>query len=37
MKVPLVGGQIEDFIIGRLGKEIGAVQVFTDAWIAANR
>jgi uncharacterized protein DUF2505 len=37
VKVPLVGGQIEDFIVGRLGSEIGAVQGFTDAWIAANR
>jgi len=34
--VPLVGGQVEDFIVGRLGKEIGAVQGFTDGWIAAN-
>jgi hypothetical protein len=33
VKVPLVGGQIEDFIVGRLGSEIGAVQSFTDAWI----
>lgn len=37
VNLPLVGGQIEDFIVGRLGKEIGAVQVFTDAWIAAKR
>ncbi len=37
VKVPLVGGQVEDFIIGRLGREIGAVQVFTDAWIGQNR
>ncbi|GAA1433110.1 DUF2505 domain-containing protein [Mycobacterium cookii] len=34
--VPLVGGFIENFIIGRLGDDIGAVQRFTDAWIAAN-
>jgi Protein of unknown function (DUF2505) len=37
VNVPLVGGQVEAFIIGRIGKEIGAVQSFTDAWIAANR
>jgi Protein of unknown function (DUF2505) len=37
VKVPLVGGQIEDFIIGRLASEIGTVQGFTDRWIAANR
>jgi len=37
VKVPLVGGQVEGFIIGRLGSEIGAVQAFTDRWIAANR
>ncbi len=37
VNVPLLGGQVEDFIVGRLGREIGAVQGFTDAWIAANR
>jgi len=37
VNVPVVGGQVEDFIIGRLGNEIRAVQMFTDAWIAANR
>lgn len=35
--VPLVGGLIENFIIGRLGDDIGAVQRFTNEWIAANR
>jgi hypothetical protein len=28
---------IEDFIIRRLGDDIGAVQRFTNEWIAANR
>ncbi len=37
VKVPLVGGFIESFIIGRLGDDIGAVQRFTNEWIAANR
>jgi Protein of unknown function (DUF2505) len=37
VKVPLVGGLIENFIIGRLGADIGAVQSFTNEWIAANR
>ena len=37
VKVPLVGGFIEDFIIRRLGDDIGAVQRFTNEWIAANR
>ena len=36
-RVPLVGGLIENFIIGRLGDDIGAVQRFTNEWIAANR
>jgi hypothetical protein len=35
--VPLVGGLIENFITGRLGADIGAVQRFTNEWIAANR
>ena len=37
VRVPLVGGLIENFIIGRLGDDIGAVQRFTNEWIAANR
>jgi hypothetical protein len=37
VRVPLVGGLIEKFIIGRLGDDIGAVQRFTNEWIAANR
>lgn len=37
VKVPLIGGLIEDFIIRRLGDDIGAVQRFTNEWIAANR
>jgi hypothetical protein len=36
VKVPLVGGFIENFIIGRLGEDIGTVQRFTNEWIAAN-
>ena len=37
VRVPLVGGLIENFVIGRLGDGIGAVQRFTNEWIAANR
>jgi hypothetical protein len=37
VKVPLLGGVIESFIIGRLGDDIGKVQRFTNEWIAANR
>jgi hypothetical protein len=36
VRVPLVGGLIENFVIGRLGADIGAVQRFTNEWIAAN-
>jgi hypothetical protein len=35
--IPLVGGQVENFILGRLGDEISAVQRFTNRWIAENR
>ena len=34
--VPLVGGLIENFIIGRLRDDIGTVQRFTNEWIKAN-
>jgi len=37
VNVPLIGGLMEDFIIRRLGEDIGAVQRFTNKWIAANR
>jgi hypothetical protein len=37
VNIPLAGGQVENFIIGRLGDEISAVQRFTDSWILANR
>ena len=37
VKIPLVGGQVESFIVSRLGDEISAVQRFTNAWIATNR
>lgn len=35
--IPLVGGQVENFIVGRLGDEISAVQRFTNNWIVTNR
>jgi hypothetical protein len=35
--IPLVGGQVGNFILGRLGDEIRAVQRFTNRWIAENR
>lgn len=35
--IPLVGGQVENFIVSRLGDEISAVQRFTDSWILAHR
>jgi hypothetical protein len=37
VNIPLVGGQVENFIVGRLGDEIGAVQRFTNTWIVTNR
>ncbi|WIM89158.1 DUF2505 domain-containing protein [Candidatus Mycobacterium wuenschmannii] len=37
VNIPLVGGQVESFIVSRLGDEIGAVQRFTNAWIVTNR
>jgi hypothetical protein len=37
VRVPLIGGLVENFIIGRLDDDIGAVQRFTNEWIAANR
>jgi hypothetical protein len=37
VNIPLVGGQVENYIIGRLGDEISAVQRFTDRWILAHR
>jgi hypothetical protein len=37
VNIPLVGGQVESFIVGRLGDEIGAVQRFTNNWIVTNR
>ena len=33
VNIPLVGGQVENFIVNRLGDEISAVQRFTDNWI----
>ena len=35
--IPLVGGQVEHFIVSRLGDEIAAVQRFTNNWIVTNR
>lgn len=37
VNVPLVGGQIERFIAGRVRTDIAAVQRFTNEWIAQNR
>ena len=37
VNIPLVGGQVESFIVNRLGDEIGAVQRFTNNWIVTNR
>jgi hypothetical protein len=37
VNIPLVGGQVEHFIVSRLGDEISAVQRFTNAWIVTNR
>jgi hypothetical protein len=37
VNIPLVGGQVENFIVSRLGDEIGAVQRFTNNWIVAHR
>jgi hypothetical protein len=37
VNIPLVGGQVESFIVGRLGEEISAVQRFTNNWIVTHR
>jgi Protein of unknown function (DUF2505) len=37
VNIPLVGGQVESFIVNRLGDEISAVQSFTNGWIVAHR
>jgi hypothetical protein len=37
VNIPLVGGQVENFIVNRLGDEIRAVQRFTNNWIVTNR
>ena len=37
VKIPLVGGQVENFIVSRLSDEISAVQRFTNNWIVAHR
>jgi hypothetical protein len=37
VNIPLVGGQVENFIVNRLGDEISAVQRFTNNWIVTNR
>jgi Protein of unknown function (DUF2505) len=37
VNIPLVGGQVENFIVNRLGYEISAVQRFTNNWIVAHR
>ena len=37
VNIPLVGGQVESFIVSRLGDEISAVQRFTNNWIVTNR
>jgi hypothetical protein len=37
VNIPLVGGQVEKFIISRLSDEITAVQRFTNTWIVTNR
>jgi hypothetical protein len=37
VNIPLVGGQVENFIVSRLGDEIDAVQRFTNNWIVAHR
>ena len=35
--IPLIGGKIESYITAQAGKDIPAIQRFTDEWIAANR
>lgn len=37
VNIPLLGGQVEHFIVSRLGDEISAVQRFTNTWIVTNR
>lgn len=37
VNIPLAGGQVEHFIVSRLGDEIRAVQRFTNTWIVTNR
>lgn len=37
VRIPLVGGRIENYIAGQAGKEVGAIHRFTGDWIAENR
>ena len=37
VRIPLVGGRIEDYIAGQAGDEVAAIHRFTGDWIAENR
>lgn len=37
VKVPLVGGKIEEYLGGRTAEDIAEIQRFTNDWIAGNR
>jgi hypothetical protein len=36
VRIPLVGGRIENYIAGQAGNEVGAIHRFTGEWIAEN-
>ncbi len=36
VRIPLVGGRIENYIAGQAGSEVGAIHRFTGEWIAEN-
>ena len=37
VRIPVLGGQIESFIVGQVKKDVVAVQQFTNEWIVTNR
>ena len=36
VRIPLVGGRIEDYIAGQAGNDVAAIHRFTGDWIAEN-
>ncbi|MCB0926925.1 MAG: DUF2505 domain-containing protein [Mycolicibacterium insubricum] len=36
VKIPLLGGQVEKFVVGQIVEEIRQIQLYTAAWITQN-